>query len=803
MQPIINSKSITEIPLVEEKSLTRSFWNWRIYQSIYPVLCIIDAFYQFLSLSSPSFQIFQENSPLISLTKLLSSILVLFIWQGISGRAIARTNTEIRYPERFLLTLFYIYYVLAEKKTFKENWVNYYGGLEAEFRFLEVGMGYLWKMLMFDYCAVNPFLKLVYTLINLSTLFLVFRIHFIFFFNTRIFCMMMLICGVICYTWKSYKQGLVNENAEGRNKTFERILSFLPEGVLVLDSTARVKFVNNYMHNIFDFYEISSSIGVNSEFSRIKLSEPMVHVANASQASKGNSPKNFQEPQTCPHKSRLINQTHQVETLAGLTQILLTDDANSKALEKYILTFQAKYQKFPSYQEGIALEIKVNFFTKNNGEKFLILLFHDATDRQRIVSLENENNIYRNNLIASFSHELRTPLNGTLAFIEQAMEESTGVTLEVKEKLLKPALISGKFLLSIVNDILDYSQIILNKLKLDIQPKSLVQTIDVCVDLFREKLDQKGIEFKLKVNHPNVSDIYTDHKRVSQILVNLLSNAVRFTTKGFIEIRLTTTAESNVLLVVKDTGIGMNEIVQNKLRKKLIDGEIKGKVDNDSAGIGLGLFISNALAKLLSSNKRPGLEFYSCKGKGSEFLFEIENRKPAGALQLTNGEDDMFENCSFNKVLITEYSPNPGRRARNRTTMQDDSIMPSVLIVDDEVFNIMVIENFCKTKNIATERAFDGKEAIHKIKSSIKDGESSFKVIFMDVNMPVMDGYETTHEIQNMVKDKKMGNVVVIGVTAYVSQEMIDKCYESGMSEVLNKPLSKEMIDSVLKKFPI
>lgn len=138
---------------------------------------------------------------------------------------------------------------------------------------------------------------------------------------------------------------------------------------------------------------------------------------------------------------------------------------------------------------------------------------------------------------------------------------------------------------------------------------------------------------------------------------------------------------------------------------------------------------------------------------------------------------------------------------RTPKKMMSEGCQVKALIVDDEIFNIIVLENFCKSLGIATEKAFNGREALNKLKVSCYDTTFSIKIVFMDINMPLMDGYETTIAINEMIERGEIEDVVVIGVTAYVSRDMIEKGIECGMKEVMNKPVTKEGLIGILRKY--
>jgi len=449
------------------------------------------------------------------------------------------------------------------------------------------------------------------------------------------------------------------------------------------------------------------------------------------------------------------------------------------------------------------MEIKVYLLTDIK-EKHLLLFIKDLTEfDRRSLSLEKEKLIYRDSLIASFSHELRTPLNSNLGFLEQSLDSDL-ISAEAKEKFIKPALSSGRLLFFIISDILDYSLILAHGLRLDITGQNLLENINSCVKLIQPKLVEKGLTFKFTIEGNIPQLFYTDHKRLSQIIINLFNNAIQFTMKGELEIIVTECLRNNIMISVKDTGIGMDESSQERLQNNLDQEELNQKVNDSSIGIGLGLFISNKLVKMLNQ-QRGGLKFRSVKDQGSIFSFEIKNQHS------TIGD---VENSPSNRLsrFEIEQSMNLNTKVRQYNTKEIKNIFKRrvsqgkvrVLVVDDEIFNIIVIENFCKALGIEVEKALNGKEAIEKLRVCAREeNKAAIKMVFMDINMPVMDGYQATREVHKMIEDGEIEDVTVIGVTAYISWDKIEKGYRSGMAEILTKPISKEMIMEIFKKYRI
>jgi len=629
----------------------------------------------------------------------------------------------------------------------------------------------------------------------------------------KIVCQRLLFCAFLSHI-KPFEK---TEEKKPKNLTYEEeiqilqdVLNCCSEKILLIDPKANLKFLNKSLSGIV---EIPSNLTL-EEFSKWFMdlkylsSQQSFHIDHQEDQSSLNS-------LTCDDTYI----SRQLQTSTSLKDLFSFYVQNERSLieiiQKYTSTFYGRFYHRKT-KEWHNMKIKANLLIIKQ-ERHLLLSIKDLTEIDRkTLSIEKEKVVYRDNLIASFSHELRTPLNSNLGFLEQSLE-SPLVSTEAKEKFLRPALISGRLLSFIVSDILDYSLILANGLRLDIKGQDLMQNVETCVELIKPKLSQKGLNIKVNYTDDIPVNFYTDFKRLSQILINLLNNAIQFTIKGEIEVNLTMTTEQNLMISVKDTGIGMDTETQRKLQSSLDQEELNERVNDNSVGIGLGLFISNKLAKMLNPKTKRGLSFSAIKNKGSIFCFEIKDQEPKNLMcfdvdsttprnshKISCFEIDQQANIN---MKVRQYSTHS---LKNKFTLQASRSFSDpihnhsrVLIVDDEIFNINVIENFCKGLGLPTEKALNGQEAVEKLKECSKDGYPAIRTIFMDINMPVMDGYQASRKIYKMVEEGEIEDVTIIGVTAYIAWDKIEKGYRSGMTEILNKPVSKETLVNILNKYRI
>lgn len=446
------------------------------------------------------------------------------------------------------------------------------------------------------------------------------------------------------------------------------------------------------------------------------------------------------------------------------------------------------------------------------------ILFRDVTERElRKKYEEKEKNTFRT--LASVSHEFRTPLNAIISMLHSMKQKIFSQEL-LKENLL-PAENSAKLLLHLVNDILDINQIQEKKIKIVPVCFNLKQVLDQTLELFRIQAEYKGIKIQLDYDNQAPETIKNDPNRFRQIIINLVGNAMKFTLKGEISIKVEESVAKKLLIKVKDTGIGIKKSNLTKLFKAF------GKVDNireqelNPQGVGLGLVISNQLAKLLCHDKQfSGLNVNSSPNVGSTFFFYIDD---------LNSDMESFELCDESTHSITEkvsnfpkfsnvtklistdkslqfelsFQNNMQTSSLNDQVMRDNSIKEfqdaykgcSILVVDDSIFNQIALKEMLKPLGFIIDLASNGREAIEKAKSFGK----GYSLIFMDIEMPVMNGIDCSSQIQKLMNKEKIPKCPIIGQSGY-GEDHKAICFQSGMSDFLQKPISvNDLLKLIMK----
>jgi len=467
-------------------------------------------------------------------------------------------------------------------------------------------------------------------------------------------------------------------------------------------------------------------------------------------------------------------------------------------------------------QQDKSLEVKISF-VQHFDNCYIILIIRDTTQRDLLVTLE-ETNKYKDQLLASVSHELRAPLNGNINLVEGAVN-SPKIPASVKESLLIPALRSSKFLLHIINDFLDMSQIKEKKLRLAFHSENLKETLKSTAQLVELQAKKKGIELQLELDADLPTDFCTDHIRLSQIVLNLLNNAVKFTKEGVIKLTAKPMPEAPwVQITVQDSGIGMGQENIQKLFTNYTHIEFEGRQNMNPTGAGLGLNIAYNLALLLGPKDHHGIEVRSVPGQGSTFTFILENRQdvivdPEGLIKNQENSCEVAdESPRFMKSLFfaklqtsisgSSYSMIPILEKNH--SQSSSCSCPKILIVDDNPFNTMAFETILDSLNLKCDSVYSGSSCIKSLRNRqakvCGDDCKQYGVIFMDQEMPEMNGTETVNQIKKLQEENLLSQgIKIVGCTAHKSKEEIDRFMEAGLDQCIHKPISAGMIKDTLK----
>jgi signal transduction histidine kinase/CheY-like chemotaxis protein/HPt (histidine-containing phosphotransfer) domain-containing protein len=361
--------------------------------------------------------------------------------------------------------------------------------------------------------------------------------------------------------------------------------------------------------------------------------------------------------------------------------------------------------------------------------------------------------------LANMSHEIRTPLNAVMGFAQVGMRTCHDPDARDRFSFI---LASGRHLLGIINEILDLSKLDAGKLRIESAPFELVASVDDAVSLVKASAREKDLDLTVECDPELPVWVVGDPARLRQILVNLLGNAIKFTRQGRVGLVVHPDG-SRTCFRVTDTGIGLDGAQIARIFTAFEQAD--GTTTRQFGGTGLGLAISRDLVELM----------------GGTITVESEP-----------GQGSTFQVC----LPLTETQQPEEQRPEVVEAAGHCLSGITVMAVEDDRFNRMVLKDMLEYEGATVVLAHDGQQAIELLQQADPD---VFNIVLMDVQMPVMDGYETTRRIHSLLP-----SLTVIGLTAHALPEERDRCLAAGMVSHITKPVNAEqLLDALLQQLPV
>ena len=396
------------------------------------------------------------------------------------------------------------------------------------------------------------------------------------------------------------------------------------------------------------------------------------------------------------------------------------------------------------------------YFTIENPDMKLINELNIAKDQA------DKANQAKSDFLSSMSHEIRTPLNAIVGFSQALSEED--LPDEAKDEV-KDIIMASNGLLEIVNGILDISKIESGKIEIVNSEYEFKEIFDSLVVLTKARMGDKPLDFRVTYDESIPAVLYGDHTRVKQVILNILTNAIKYTREGYVDFKVSSIVKGDIcrlIISVEDSGIGIKQENIPKLFSKFERLDLDKNITIE--GTGLGLAITKKLVELMNGK----IVVQSIYGKGSKFTIAIDQR------------------------IVKKQLDKKEEKVEEVTSKAIDVSGKKVLIVDDNKINLKVASRLLQGYKVITEEVDSGFSCIDKIKA-----KEVYDLILMDDMMPKMSGVETLQKL----KEIDGFNIPVVALTANAITGMKEKYLADGFTDYLAKPIDKSELNNIISKY--